>query len=51
MQIVRVKRENQVVKGYCDGDTLILDNGEKILMSKAEFAPPGGTNKNYSNAS
>lgn len=40
MQIVRVKREDQIVKGYRDGDTLILDNGEKILESEAVFAPP-----------
>lgn len=40
MQFVRVKRGEQIVRGYFDGEKLILDNGEKILQSEAQFLPP-----------
>lgn len=40
MQIVRVKRDEQIVKGYLEGNLLILDNGEKIHQSEAQFLPP-----------
>lgn len=39
MQFVRVKRGEQIVRGYFDGEKLILDNGEKILQSEAQFHP------------
>ncbi|CRK83613.1 fumarylacetoacetate hydrolase family protein [Neobacillus massiliamazoniensis] len=40
MQIVRVKRGEQIVRGYLDRELLILDNGEKVLPSDAQFLPP-----------
>jgi 5-oxopent-3-ene-1,2,5-tricarboxylate decarboxylase/2-hydroxyhepta-2,4-diene-1,7-dioate isomerase len=40
MQIVRVKQGEQIVRGYLDGEQLILDNGEKILQSDAQYLPP-----------
>lgn len=40
MQLVRVYRDDQIVRGYREGDTLILDNGEKITEREAIFAPP-----------
>jgi len=45
MQIVRVKRGEQMVKGYLDGDLVILDNGEKIHESVAEFLAPAEPTK------
>lgn len=40
MQIIRVQREDQIVKGYFEGEHLVLDNGEKIHQSEAQFLPP-----------
>lgn len=40
MQMVRVRRGEQIVKGYRQGDLLFLDNGETIHDSEAEYLPP-----------
>lgn len=40
MEFVRVKRGDQIVEGYKSGNTLVLQNGEKISEEEAEFAAP-----------
>lgn len=40
MQLVRVHRNGQPVKGYMEGNTLFLDNGENVSLEEATFLPP-----------
>ncbi|BAU27838.1 5-oxopent-3-ene-1,2,5-tricarboxylate decarboxylase/2-hydroxyhepta-2,4-diene-1,7-dioate isomerase [Aneurinibacillus soli] len=40
MQFVRVKRGEQIVRGYKEGEILVLENGEKVHESEAHFLAP-----------
>ncbi|WP_232698566.1 fumarylacetoacetate hydrolase family protein [Brevibacillus daliensis] len=40
MQFVRVKRDDQIVKGYMNEEMLHLENGERIPESEAHFLEP-----------
>jgi 5-oxopent-3-ene-1,2,5-tricarboxylate decarboxylase/2-hydroxyhepta-2,4-diene-1,7-dioate isomerase len=45
MQLVRVRRDDRIVNGYRDGNTLWLNNGEIIDDSEAEYAAPAEPTK------